>query len=104
MMTLSMNMDFVYIVKDNSMAPRFSAGDRLVLSDKEPLNDGDIGIFAIDGQGVVCRSFYSEGDEYVLRPLDGSCEAYSFPKELWKKVCRIVGKVVGAVKRMFKGE
>lgn len=96
------SMALTYTLQDDGMNPRLNKGDVAKLS-KEQLKDGDIGVFSIDGEGTVCREFHRNGDEYILKPLNKKHKILSFTKAMWKKVCKVVGKVVG-VFQAFKKE
>ncbi len=95
------SMVLTYTLQDDGMEPKMNRGDIAELS-KEELKDGDIGVFSISGVGTVCREFHRNGDEYVLKPLNKKHKILSFTKAMWKKVCKVVGKVVGVFSNLQK--
>lgn len=79
-------MKFAVPVSGDSMEPSFYDGDLLMVAD-EPVEQGDIGIFVLDGEGYVkqlgCNELISLNPEYMPIPLDESI--------------RVSGKVIGVL-------
>lgn len=79
-------MKFAVPVSGNSMEPSFYDGDLLMVAD-EPVEQGDIGVFVLDGEGYVkqlgCNELLSLNPEYMPIPLDESI--------------RVSGKVIGVL-------
>lgn len=79
-------MMFAVPVSGNSMEPSFYDGDLLMVAD-EPVEQGDIGIFVLDGEGYVKQLGHNElislNPEYEPIPLDESI--------------RVSGRVIGVL-------
>lgn len=58
---LTSSAKFAVPIKGNSMEPKYHDGDILLVSDEYP-NEGDIGIFTLDGEGYVKKL----GDEVLI--------------------------------------
>ncbi len=93
-----LNMDLIYM-QDDSMAPKFKIGDRVMVEKSTQITNGDVGVFLIEGQGKICRTFYKNGDTFILKPLNKKHKIISIPTTIWKIICKIVGKVVGVFKK-----
>ena len=49
--------DFAVKIQGDSMEPAFPDGSRVFCS-HDPLSDGDIGIFSVDGGEIVCKQYH----------------------------------------------
>lgn len=59
---------FAVKVQGNSMEPHFPDGS-IVFCNKDPLRDGDIGVFIVDGAGVI-KQYHKEGGIVYLFSLN----------------------------------
>lgn len=59
---------FAVKVSGDSMEPHFPDGS-IVFCNKDPMADGDIGIFSVDG-GTVCKQYHQEGGVVYLFSLN----------------------------------
>ncbi len=96
-----LNVDLIYM-QDDSMAPKFKVGDRMIVEKHTQITNGDVGVFSIEGQGKICRTFYKNGDTFILKPLNEKHKTLSFTAALWNKVCKVVGKIVGVLKKLVE--
>lgn len=60
--------EFAVRLQGNSMEPYFPDGS-IVFCNRDPLNDGDIGVFYVDG-GSVCKQYHKEGGVIYLFSLN----------------------------------
>ena len=88
------HVDFALLVNGDSMEPRFSFGDLLLVQKAETLEEGDFGVFLLDGAGYVKQ--YA-GDR--LHSLNPSYEDIMLSD--YEDV-RCVGRVVGKLSKKTK--
>ncbi|AMS33977.1 helix-turn-helix domain-containing protein [Marinitoga sp. 1155] len=90
------NVDFALMVRGNSMLPKFKPGD-LALVVKQPyLENGEIGIIAINSDQAVIKKYYNYGDKIQLISLNPEYEPIVITGEQMKDI-HIFGKVVGKI-------
>lgn len=83
--------DFAIKVRGNSMMPKYSDGDILLVSDRKNIEIGELGIFAVDGESYFKQyggnRLISLNPDYSDIPLDTAVSVTCF------------GKVIGKLKR-----
>ncbi len=83
--------DFAIRVRGNSMEPKFSDGDILLVSDRKRIEIGELGIFSVDGESYFKQyggnRLISLNPDYSDIPLDTADKAVCF------------GKVIGKLKK-----
>ena len=87
-------MKEMFLLKDESMTPRFELGDRIEVDTEADINNGDP-VVALDDEGkVIMRRFFHKNDTYLFQPINTNYEPI---------VCTsptIVGKVVRLYRTM----
>ncbi len=83
--------DFAIKVRGNSMAPKYSDGDILLVSDRKNIEIGELGIFSVDGESYFKQyggnRLISLNPDYSDIPLDTAVSITCF------------GKVIGKLKK-----
>lgn len=83
--------DFAIKVRGNSMMPKYSDGDILLVSDRKNIEIGELGIFAVDGESYFKQyggnRLISLNPDYSDIPLDTAVSVTCF------------GKVIGKLKK-----
>ncbi|OOC42443.1 hypothetical protein XO08_07695 [Thermosipho sp. 1074] len=95
-----MSGDFGLIITGDSMEPRLSDGDIAIIKKQEILNNGEVGVFLVNGQaeGIV-KQFYKYDNYVMLKSLNDNYEPLIISAKKWDRECRIIGKVVGKLER-----
>ncbi|MCV3197089.1 S24 family peptidase [Enterococcus faecium] len=80
------------VVKGDSMEPEYQNGDIVFYKSQPAVENGEMAIVEIDGDGVTLKKVYYnyDDDKVVLRSLNGKYE----DRELEPERVRILGKVV----------
>ena len=80
------------VVKGDSMEPEYQNGDIVFYKSQPAVENGEMAIVEIDGDGVTLKKIYYnyDDDKVVLRSLNGKYE----DRELEPERVRILGKVV----------
>lgn len=83
--------DFAIRVRGNSMMPKYSDGDILLVSDRKSIDIGELGIFSVDGESYFKQyggsRLISLNPDYSDIPLDTATSVTCF------------GKVIGKLKK-----
>lgn len=70
--TVPRGADFAVRIRDNSMTPYIADGS-IVYVNRDPLTDGDVGIFCVDG-AMLCKQYHRDvGGAVHLFSLNRSC-------------------------------
>ena len=85
------NADYAVKISGDSMEPTYKNGDILLVQKTEELNNGDIGIFYIDGN-TMCKKYVELGRGVSLVPENNKYETIKVTKD---KDCLTQGKVLG---------
>lgn len=85
------NADYAVKISGDSMEPTYKNGDILLVQKTEELNNGDIGIFYIDGN-TMCKKYVERGRGVSLVPENNKYETIKVTKD---KDCLTQGKVLG---------
>lgn len=73
----AINADYVLIAKGNSMDPVIKDGEHIFVKNCSTLNNGDIGIFYIDGD-VTCKVYQTQETSLILRSLNPDFKPFKF--------------------------
>ncbi|WP_129408047.1 LexA family protein [Marinitoga lauensis] len=90
------DVDFGLIVVGDSMEPAYNNGDYALVRKQNVLENGDIGVFIINGDDGIIKKFYQFENSINLISLNPKYEPIVIPKEKWEELI-IVGKVIGKV-------
>lgn len=85
------NADYAVKISGDSMEPTYKNGDILLVQKTEELNNGDIGIFYIDGN-TMCKKYVKQDRGISLVPENNKYETIKVTKD---KDCLTQGKVLG---------
>lgn len=81
-------------IKGNSMEPKFSNGDVVIVRKQSDADDGDIVIALVNGDDAVCKRLKKYKDGIALISTNPSYEPMYFTKEdIEKRPVSILGKV-----------
>lgn len=82
-------------IKGDSMEPKISEGDTVIVRQQPDVENTEIAIVTINGQEATCKRVYKYAETLVLRSDNPKYGEYSFTKEEVEKLpVRILGKVV----------
>ena len=82
-------------IKGNSMLPRFTPGDVVIVRLQEDVNDGDIAIVIVNGDEATCKKIKKTPEGVMLISTNPDYEPMFYTnREISEKPVRIWGKVV----------
>lgn len=82
-------------IKGDSMSPRISEGDTVIVRQQEDAESGDIVIVMINGDSATCKRLMKYADGISLISFNPAYEPMTFSnKECESKPIKIIGKVV----------
>lgn len=82
-------------IKGDSMSPRISEGDTVIIKQQDDAESGDIVIVLINGDSATCKRLMKYKDGISLISLNPAYEPMIFSnQEIKDKPIRIIGKVV----------
>ena len=82
-------------IKGDSMSPRISDGDIVIVRQQDDAESGDIVIVLINGDSATCKKLMKYTDGISLLSFNPAYEPMTFTnKEIEDKPVRIIGKVV----------
>lgn len=82
-------------IQDDSMSPRISEGDIVIVRQQDDAESGDIVIVLINGDSATCKKLMKYTEEIGLISFNPAYEPLTFTsKECQSKPVRIIGKVV----------
>ena len=82
-------------IKGDSMSPRISEGDTVIIKQQDDAESGDIVIVLINGDSATCKRLMKYKDGISLISLNPAYEPMIFSnQEIKEKPIRIIGKVV----------
>ncbi|WP_075780055.1 LexA family transcriptional regulator [Marinitoga sp. 1137] len=90
------NVDFALMVRGDSMLPKFKPGDLALVVKTPVLENGEIGIIAINSDQAVIKKYYNYGDKIQLVSLNPEYEPIIISGEEMDDI-HIFGKVVGKI-------
>lgn len=85
---------FALKVTNESMAPRISTGDTVIVRKQDDVNSGEVAVVVLDGTTVVCKQVIKEGNTLRLVPLNGEFQTREFRRDDPKKRFKIIGRVI----------
>lgn len=82
-------------IKGNSMSPRISDGDVVIVRKQNNIENGEIAIIAVNGDEATCKKVNVLDNGIMLIPLNAAYEPIFYSlEEVNEKPVRILGKVV----------
>ena len=82
-------------IKGDSMEPKISEGDTVIVRKQDDVDDGDIAIVTINGEDATCKRVFKYAETLVLMSNNPKYPPQKIPKELVESLpVRILGKVV----------
>lgn len=82
-------------IKGNSMLPRFTPGDVVIVRLQEDVNDGDVAIVIVNGDEATCKKIKKTPEGVMLISTNPDYEPMFYTnREISEKPVRIWGKVV----------
>jgi repressor LexA len=82
-------------IKGDSMEPKISEGDTVIVRKQDDVDDGDIAIVTINGEDATCKRVFKYAETLVLMSNNPKYPPQKIPKELVENLpVRILGKVV----------
>ena len=82
-------------IKGNSMLPRFTPGDVVIVKIQNDVNDGDIAIVMVNGDEATCKKIKKTPEGVMLISTNPEYEPmFCTNREISEKPVRIWGKVV----------
>lgn len=86
---------FALQIKDNSMEPKFSEGDVVIVRKQEDVDNGDIAIVLVNGNEATVKKIKKFDGGINLIPTNSEYEVITYTAdEIEKLPVRIIGKVV----------
>lgn len=90
---LSSDHEYFYLrCTGNSMNLKFNDGDLLLIQKQDIIEDGEIGVFLIDGEDATVKKFRQKDDVVLLEPMSNDS---SYNTQVYNiKEVKIIGKVI----------
>ena len=86
---------FGLVIKGNSMEPRMTTGDVVIVKSQSTIENGEIAIVMVDGETATCKKIKKTPDGIILLSLNPAFEPIFYTnKEIEQLPVRILGKVV----------
>lgn len=86
---------FALTIKGDSMEPKFSEGDIIIVRRQQTAQNGDIVVVLINGDDATVKKISITSSGIILQPLNPSYKAiYYSPKDVEELPVSIIGKVV----------
>jgi repressor LexA len=86
---------FGLVIKGDSMSPRISEGDTVIVRQQDYAESGDIVIVAINGDSATCKRIMKYAEGISLISFNPLYEPMTFTnEEIAEKPIKIIGKVV----------
>ena len=86
---------FGLVIKGDSMEPRITDGDVIIVRSQPDADTGDIAIVMVDGENATCKKIKKTPDGIMLISLNPAYEPMFYSKkEVQQLPVRIIGKVV----------
>lgn len=91
----SNDVDFATIANGESMEPVIHDGENIFIKSQQSLDNGDIGVFDIDGETTCKRFKYDLNTKTViLTSFNSSFNPLKYPLKNYQDTFRIIGKVI----------
>ena len=86
---------FALQIKGNSMEPKISEGDVVIVRQQEDVESGQVAIVLVNGDDATCKKFVKHDNGISLVSLNPSYSPMFFTlEEIGEKPIRIIGRVV----------
>ena len=86
---------FGLVIKGDSMEPKISDGDIVIVKQQDDVENGQIGIITINGEDATCKRIYKYAESIVLMSTNPKYEPMEYSIEDAENLpIRILGKVV----------
>ena len=86
---------FGLVIKGNSMEPRMTSGDVVIVRQQENIDNGDIAIVMINNEEATCKKIKKTPEGVMLIALNPDYEPMFYSnKQIEQLPVRIIGKVV----------
>lgn len=87
--------EYFYLrVQGDSMNLRFPEGNLVLVQKQDSLEDGEIGVFLIDGQDATVKKYRQDGNFVILDPMSTNPSNITQIYNVKETPVRIIGKVV----------
>lgn len=88
-------VDFATVADGTSMEPVIYDGETIFIKSMQSLDDGDIGVFDIDGETTCKRFKYdSTTKTVILTSFNSTFKPLTYPLKNYQGIFRIIGKVI----------
>lgn len=88
-------VDFATVADGTSMEPVIYNGETIFIKSMQSLDDGDIGVFDIDGETTCKRFKYdSTTKTVILTSFNSTFKHLTYPLKNYQGIFRIIGKVI----------
>lgn len=89
------NVDFATVAKGESMEPVIHDGENIFIKSVQSLDNGDIGVFDIDGE-TTCKKFKYDLNTktVILTSFNSAFKPLKYPLKNYQDTFRIIGKVI----------
>ena len=92
---LKEDFEYFYLrVQGDSMNLRFPEGNLVLVQKQDCLENGEIGVFLIDGQDATVKKFRQDGDFVILDPMSTNPSNITQIYNIKETPVRIIGKVI----------
>lgn len=82
-------------IKGNSMSPRISEGDTVIVRQQDDAESGDVVIVLINGETATCKRLMKYAEGITLLSFNPAYDPITFSnQEILEKPVKIIGKVV----------
>lgn len=86
---------FGLVIHGDSMEPKISDGDIVIVKKQDYIDNGQIGIITVNGEDATCKHIFKYADTLVLRSNNPKYEEMVYTKEQVEALpVRILGRVV----------
>ena len=87
--------DFATVANGTSMEPVIHNGENIFIKSMQSLDNGDIGVFDIDGETTCKRFKYdSTNKTVILTSFNSTFKPLTYPLKNYQGIFRIIGKVI----------
>lgn len=91
----SMGEYFALRIKGQSMEPKMSSGDVVIVRRQESVESGELGIVLVNGNEAACRRVIYNDIGIILVPLNSAFSPMAYTKKDMKNLpIKIIGKVI----------
>lgn len=86
---------FGLVIHGDSMEPKISDGDIVIVKKQDYIDNGQIGIITVNGEDATCKHIFKYADTLVLRSNNPKYDEMVYTKEQVESLpVRILGRVV----------